>query len=67
MRKEIVYISAQGAARASGEYHEGDRLAAGQSAAHAFRERGELLVREELRGCAGVREDRTHPRESAKV
>lgn len=67
LRKEIVHFPAQRAARAPGEHHEGDRAAAGQSVAHTFRQWGELVVCEELRGCAGIRECRTLPRKSAKV
>lgn len=50
LRKEIVCLSAQRAARPAGQHHEGDRPASRQSFANALCWRGQPSVRAELPG-----------------
>lgn len=67
LRKEILHIPAKRAPRSTGEHHEGDRPPARQPSAYKIGDRSERLVCEEFRGCSGVRESRTHTRQSSKV
>lgn len=60
MREKILHIFAQRAARSIGEYHERDRLAAGQFAANAVRRFGQQLVRAKFRRSHSIRKNGTN-------
>lgn len=55
MREEIVRFPAQGVARTTGQYHEGDRPATGQLVEDTVREAGQLVVCTEFRRSFALR------------
>lgn len=66
MRKEVLRLSAERAARTFGEHYEGDRPSARQPPPDAIRRPRQHLVREKLRGghrFREVRADRAEPGE----